>query len=208
MISMKWIGLTGGIACGKSTVAAMLRAKGLPVLDADAVAREVVGPGSSGLSKVLETFGQDLLLADGTLDRKALGRKIFADVMARETLEKILHPLIRARIASLRKQLAETGHLSAIYDVPLLFEKQMQAEFDEVIVVYCKPEQQIKRLMERSQLSEREARQRLAQQLPIAVKKAGAATLFDNSEDLPYLQKQVDEWFSKQKLGLIKRPTN
>ena len=134
---MQWIGLTGGIATGKSTAAEILRKLGYPVIDADAVSRQAVGPGTMGLQEVVRTFGQDVLLADGSLDRKKMATAVFDNPQLREKLEIILHPLIQAEVARQRQELEKNGHQLAIYDVPLLFEKNLDNQFDQIILVYA-----------------------------------------------------------------------
>lgn len=178
---MKWIGLTGGIATGKSTVAAVLRRLGIPVVDADEMAREVVAPGSPGLSEVKKRFGAEVITAEGALDRSRLGQLIFSDPKARADLEGILHPMIRQRVKILRQELAEQGHRLAFYDVPLLFEKNMEKQFDGIVVVSCSPEEQKSRLMKRSGLTAEEAELRISQQWPLKSKIAGATWVIDNS---------------------------
>jgi dephospho-CoA kinase len=159
------VALTGGIATGKSVVAGALREAGLPVIDADQVARDVVAPGTPGLSAVAARFGPAVLTADGALDRAALGAIVFADAAARRDLEALLHPRIRAVIdrffAALRP--GDAG----VAEIPLAYETGWGAGFDCVVVVACHPELQRARLRARDGLSDAEARRRLAAQWPI-----------------------------------------
>jgi dephospho-CoA kinase len=164
---MKWIGLTGGIATGKSTVAKMIRDLGLPVIDADSLAREVVLVGSPGLAAVVAAFGPGILKPDQSLDRSLLGQMIFKDAAKRERLEKILHPLIQEKKNKERRRLENEGAEIAFYDIPLLFEKNLAKDFDKTVLVYCSRDEQIQRLVERNQLSRGEAELRLQSQLPI-----------------------------------------
>ncbi len=184
---MKWIGLTGGIATGKSTVAKMIRDLGLPVIDADSLAREVVMPKSPGLAAVVEAFGPAILLPDQSLDRSKLGHIVFADPAQRERLEKILHPLIQERKNSERRRLENEGAEIAFYDVPLLFEKNLEKDFDKTVLVYCSRDEQIQRLVQRSQMSVAEAELRLQSQLPIDDKIKRADYVIFNREGLSEL---------------------
>lgn len=194
---MKWLGLTGGIASGKSEVTRILNQKGIPVVDADQVAREVVIPGSQGLSQVVKAFGPTILNPDGSLDRTKLGKLVFSNTSQLKQLETILHPLIQARVKKLRHQLEEKQVSVAFYDVPLLFEKSLQAQFDGVLVVWCQPAQQLKRLMLRDGLSESQAQSRLDLQLPIDQKKSRSDWVIDNSGSADLLPGKVSEILQK-----------
>jgi len=158
--------LTGGIATGKSYCLARLAALGVPTIDADKLARLVVAPGSPGLTAVVERFGSAILREDGTLDRAALARLIFADRVARADLEAIVHPDVYRRIRDWFAQLPLTT-AAAVADIPLLFETGHEYDFDAVIVAACSPEEQLRRLMTRDGLTEADARARLAAQFPI-----------------------------------------
>jgi dephospho-CoA kinase len=190
---MKWMGLTGGIASGKSTVSRLLQSRGLPVVDADDLARNVVALGSEGLAKVVERFGAQVLAPDQSLDRKKLGQIVFADRSLLVELENILHPLVRQQTLDQKARLQRQKHPLAFYDVPLLYEKAMQKDFDGVVVVSCPPEQQLRRLMARDNLSEVEARLRISHQLPLAEKVRSADFVIDNGGGLEELAKRVDE---------------
>ena len=161
------IALTGGIATGKSHVRALFEELGIPTIDSDHLAREAVAPGSAGLAAVVGRFGPDVLDATGALDRPKLARIVFADAEARRALEKIIHPEVRRATDAWFASLDPARHPYAIADVPLLYEVERDRDFDRAIVVACDPATQIRRLMERDQLSEMEARQRVAAQLPI-----------------------------------------
>lgn len=189
---MKWIGLTGGIATGKSSVAKIIRDLGLPVIDADSLAREVVLAGSPGLQAVVTAFGPEILRVDGSLDRSKLGRIIFSDPVQRDRLEKILHPLIQEKKNNERRRLENEGVELAFYDVPLLFEKKLQADFDKTVLVYCSRPEQIERLVQRDQLSEVEAEQRLSSQLPIDAKLKLADYVISNREGMNELRDNTE----------------
>ena len=165
--------LTGGIATGKSYCLSRFSALGVPVIDADLLAREAVAPGSPGLSAVAERFGVHLIQPDGTLDRPALGAIVFSDSIARTALEAIIHPEVRRRIREWFAQLPR-GIPLAIADIPLLFETGQEHDFDRVIVAVCEPGEQLRRLMARDQLSAEDARKRLAAQWPTEEKVARA----------------------------------
>jgi dephospho-CoA kinase len=167
------IALTGGIATGKSYCLERFAALEVATIDADLLAREAVAPGSSGLRAVAERFGAGVLAADGTLDRPALGRLVFADAKARAALEAITHPEIYRRIRDWYANLPAATPV-AIADIPLLYETGHHHDFDQVIVAACQPEEQLRRLMARDNLSDTEARARLAAQWPIAEKIARA----------------------------------
>ncbi len=169
------VGLTGGIATGKSYVTRRLEQAGVPTIDADRLAREAVAPGSAGLRAVAERFGDDMLTATGDLDRAGLAAVVFRDETARADLEAIIHPDVRRRIAEWLAQLAANGYRGpAVADIPLLFETGRTSDFDVVVVVACDPDRQRTRLIERDGLSPAAADLRLAAQWPIARKVAAA----------------------------------
>ena len=187
---MDVIGLTGGIASGKSTVAGMLRDLGATVIDADEASRAVVEPGTPGLEAVVEAFGPDVL--DGErLDRWKLGAIIFEDEAARRRLEVITHPLIRAWMAERQREAEERGEKRVVVDIPLLYENGLDRGLKAVIVVYAPAEVEMERLMARNGFSRTEAEQRLAAQLPIEEKKARATYVIDNSGSREETQEQV-----------------
>ena len=164
---MKWIGLTGGIATGKSTVAKIIRDLGLPVIDADHLAREVTKFGSKGLKKIVLKFGPSVLNDRGELDREKLGELIFNDDRKRLILEHIVHPLIQDLRITERRNLENQGCDLAFYDVPLLFEKKMENEFDATILVYSRVDEQRTRLKERNELTNEQIDARLKSQLSV-----------------------------------------
>ena len=185
------IALTGGIATGKSHVRARFAALGVPTIDSDTVAREVVQPGTPLLAAVIERFGPALLDASGALNRRALGTIVFADPSARHDLEAMLHPAIRAAIERWFDSLAAAVPF-AIADIPLLYEVERHGDFDAVVVAACTPDAQLARLMRRDGISEEEAQQRIAAQLPIADKIARADYVITTDGTVDETDRQVD----------------
>jgi dephospho-CoA kinase len=167
------VGLTGGIATGKSYVRSRFEALGVPTIDADILAREVIAPGTPGFDAVIREFGRDILDASGMLDRKRLGAVIFADPSRRRALEAIVHPAVRNAIDTWFAGLNQTIPF-AVADIPLLYETGRDKDFDVAIVTACEPEEQVRRVVRRDGFSETEARQRIAAQLPIGEKVARA----------------------------------
>ena len=163
------VALTGGIATGKSYCLRHFAELGVPVVDADRLARDAVAPGSPGLAAVIQHFGPDVVLADGTLDRAALGRIVFEDSRERAALEAIVHPEVYRRIREWFVNLPSAARV-AIADIPLVFETGHNHDFDAVIVAACRPEEQVRRVLARDGLSEHDANARLAAQWPIEEK--------------------------------------
>lgn len=196
------IGLTGGIACGKSTVAAMLVRRGALLVDADRIAREVVEPGAPVLIQVIDRFGADLLLEDGSLDRKKLGERVFGNPGALKDLEALLHPPIRTTMRE-RMQAYETQHPDklVVVDVPLLYESNLQAMYNQVMVVYVPRSVQMERLMKRDGLTEEQANKRLNSQMPIETKKELADIVIDNSGTMEETEQQIDKFWSERGLS-------
>jgi dephospho-CoA kinase len=188
---MKVLGLTGGIGSGKSMVASMFAQLGADVIDADQLARDVVEPGQPALDEIATAFGRDILLPDGHLDRGKLGRIIFADSVARGTLNAITHPRIRERMdAAIAERASRPGILIA--DIPLLYENERTGTVEAVIVVWVDHETQLRRLLERDGLTEEAARQRIAAQMPLDEKRARADAVIDNSGSRESTQRQVE----------------
>lgn len=185
------IGLTGGIACGKSTVSSALASYGVPVVDADQVARDVVAPGSEGAAAVRAEFGDAVMTADGAVDRKALGEIVFRDPARRAALNAILHPRIAAESARRLGALAEAGHGFAIYDAALLVENGAHRGMEGLIVVTATPAVQRARLIARNGGDAADADARIAAQLPLAQKVAAADWVVDNSGDMDALMQRV-----------------
>lgn len=190
---MLWIGLTGGLASGKTTVTEILRKKGIAVVCADQLARLAVANGSAGFQHVLSSFGADILDATGQLDRKKLGEKVFSDKTSLLRLESIVHPIVRQLGTSMREKYKSEGHKIAFYDVPLLFEKNMQSLFDKIVLVITTPENQLKRAVLRDALSENEIRNRLKNQMPMNEKIKQADFIIENNAGLPELELEVEK---------------
>lgn len=174
MAIMLRIALTGGIATGKSHVRAQFEALGVPTIDSDVLARQAVARGTAGLAAVVGRFGEGVLDASASLDRRKLGSIVFSDPQARRDLEAIVHPFVRAATDTWFARLEQRGHALALADIPLLYEVGRDRDVDAVIVVACDPATQLARVMRRDRLSEPEARQRLAAQMPLE-EKAGRA---------------------------------
>ncbi|MGF1509406.1 MAG: dephospho-CoA kinase [Myxococcota bacterium] len=190
------VGLTGGIASGKSTVASMLSDAGFFVLDADDLARRAVEPGSPGLDAIRRRFG-DVVREDGSLDREALGRIVFSDPEARNDLNRIVHPEVRRRARAAMEAAEARGEPVAIYDVPLLFEAGLEDEFDMVVVVYVPESVQRARLVTRDGRGDEDADRRIASQLPMAQKSARAHVVIDNAGPLEETRAQVNRLIAK-----------
>ncbi|MCI3277323.1 dephospho-CoA kinase [Streptomyces cylindrosporus] len=185
------VGLTGGIGAGKSEVSRLLVASGAVLIDADRIAREVVEPGTPGLAAVVEAFGEDVLAADGTLDRPKLGSIVFADPEKLAVLNSIVHPLVGARSRELEQAAAEDAVV--IHDVPLLAENGLAGLYDLVIVVDAAPETQLDRLVRLRGMTEADARARMAAQATREQRRAIADIVIDNDVPLEELERRVKE---------------
>jgi dephospho-CoA kinase len=174
------IGLTGGIASGKSTVSRILRELGAPVVDADALVHELQRPGTPVTQAIVEAFGPEILRPDGTLDRAALGRIVFADAARRKVLEAIVHPAVRARMDEEIRRYQQAGHPAVVLDVPLLIEGGTYRTVDRVWLVYVDGETQRRRLIDRDGLSPADAERRIAAQMSLEEKSAFADLVIDN----------------------------
>jgi dephospho-CoA kinase len=183
------VGLTGGVASGKSTVSAILAELGAVVIDADVLAREVVAPGSTGLAAVVAEFGTDVLDPDGGLDRPRLGAVVFADPERRRALEAIVHPLVRARAAEIEASAAEGSVV--VHDIPLLTETGQAPSFDAVVVVDVPVETQVERLVHIRGMSEDDARARIAAQATREERLAVATYVVDNTGTLEELRSRL-----------------
>jgi dephospho-CoA kinase len=189
------IGLTGGIGSGKSTVSALLAARGAVVIDADRIAREVVEPGTPGLAAVAEAFGPGVLTPDGSLDRPALAAIVFADPAAREKLDGIVHPLVRSRATELAAAAPEDAVV--VHDVPLLVETGQAGSYDLVLVVQADPDTRIDRLVRRG-LTEEDARARIAAQASDEQRRAVADVVLENDGTPDDLAEQVDRFWAER----------
>lgn len=185
-------GLTGGIASGKSTVAAMLRERGFPVLEADEISRALIEPGGAAFEEVLARFGREIVDADGKINRGRLGAMVFRDPGKLQNLNGILHPKVEEELLRRLVELEKSGAVAvAFVEAALIFEAGMDKRLDGVVVAWCLPEQQVARLMERG-ISEAEARQRMATQMPAQRKLALAAEKIDCSGSIEETRSQVD----------------
>ncbi len=189
----KIIGVTGGIASGKSSVSRWLISKGYPVIDADIAARKVVEPGMPALEEVIKVFGKSICLSDGTLDRKKLGSIVFSDSEKRQMLNEIVHPAVRKWMIEETKKALHQGADLVFLDIPLLYESNLTYMVESVILVYVKPEVQLKRVMERDHFSEEEALARIKAQIPIDDKKELADYIVDNNGPFCETEEQLNE---------------
>ncbi|MGD7060882.1 dephospho-CoA kinase [Bacillus altitudinis] len=192
------IGLTGGIASGKSTVSQMIKEKGIRVVDADIIAKEAVSKGSAALHQIVQTFGEEVLLPNGELNRQQLGAIIFSDEEKRKQLNAIVHPEVRKEMLKQRDEGVSNQETFVVLDIPLLFESKLEGLVDRIIVVYTTPELQLSRLMNRNDLSEEEALSRIHSQQPLEEKCQKADRVIENTKDLAFMRKQLEnilnEW--------------
>ena len=187
------IGLTGGIGSGKSTVSRLLEQRGAVIVDADAIAREVVASGTPGLAAVVEAFGDGVVASDGSLDRPALAAVVFADPEARKRLDAIVHPLVRARATEVAA--AAPADAVVVNDVPLLVETGQAGSYDLVLVVEADPATRVARLVQRG-LTAEDARARMVAQATDEQRRAVADVVLDNSGTLEELEAQVDRFWA------------
>jgi dephospho-CoA kinase len=185
------VGLTGGIASGKSTVSSILRELGAVVIDADLIAREVVAAGTPGLAAVVEAFGPEMLTPDGELDRPRMGALVFADEAQRRVLEAIVHPLVFERYAELEAAAPTDGIV--VHDIPLLVESGRAEEFDAVIVVDAPEELQVERMVRDRGWTEDDARARIAAQATREQRRAVATYLIENTGSREDLRRRVED---------------
>lgn len=189
------VGLTGGIAAGKTAVARRLVEHGAVLIDADAIARAVVEPGTPGLRELVEAFGPGILRTDGSLDRPSLGALVFANAHERDTLNSIVHPLVRAEAAKLRREAPEDAVV--VQDIPLLVETGQEADFDVVLVVAAPLEERVRRMVDDRGMAENDARARIAAQATDGQRAAVADAVIDNSGSLEALLHHVDEFWEE-----------
>lgn len=198
---MLWIGLTGGLGTGKSTAAQLLQARGFRVIDADQLAHAALNPNTPSYKDIVNHFGTSILNDDSSIDRKKLAQKVFDNQTELRFLESIVHPFVQKQVSSLRKRAKDDGCNAVFYDVPLLYEKNMQSQFDQVWVVSASLEKQLERLKLRNQWSEDEIKKRLANQLHLNEKIKMANVVLKNDSDKQSLAHQIDE--ELKKLALI-----
>ncbi|NLM66213.1 MAG: dephospho-CoA kinase [Enterococcus sp.] len=191
------LGLTGGIASGKSTVLQFFKEYHFPIVDGDQIAREIVRVGQPALAALVAHFGQEILLENKELDRKKLGALIFADATKRKELDALLNPFLRKAIYQEVEEKKKQAALTVV-DLPLLYEGHYETLMDQVAVVYLPKESQMQRLMQRDNLSKEAAEQRIASQMSIEEKKERADILFDNRGSLAETKQQVTTWLKGQ----------
>ncbi|WHY37549.1 dephospho-CoA kinase [Bacillus velezensis] len=190
------IGLTGGIASGKSTVARMLIDKKITVIDADAIAKQAVETGMPAYGQIVEAFGKDILLENGDIDRKKLGSIVFTDEQKRLKLNQIVHPAVRAEMLKQRDEAVARKEQFVVLDIPLLYESGLDYLVGKVLVVTVPADIQLKRLIERNSLTEEEAMSRITSQMPLTDKTKKADAVIDNSGSLEYTKHQLEEVLS------------
>ena len=190
---MKAIAITGSIATGKSTVSKYLIQQGYPVIDTDIISRVVVEKGTVGLERLKENFGEDIIQADGTLNRKALGNIVFNDEASKEKLNQILHPLISKESKERMAAYKEEGHSLIFVDIPLYYEVDIDIPTDAVWLVYVSADIQLERLMKRNQIGEEDARQLISNQISIEDKAKWSEIVIDNSNTPEETHKQIDQ---------------
>ena len=190
---MFWVGLTGGIASGKSTVAKILETLGIAVVGADQLAHDAIAKGSAGAAEVRAAFGDEVFAEDGSVDRAKLGKVVFADKShaLRHQLEAIIHPQVRKQSEGARTKFEARGDLMAVYEIPLLFEKKLEDHFDLIVTVAVSPQIQIDRLIARSGLNHQDAQDRIASQLSQDLKVHASDFVIWNDGDHRELEKQT-----------------
>ncbi|AKG04154.1 dephospho-CoA kinase [Salimicrobium jeotgali] len=198
------IGLTGSIATGKSTVSRMFAEWDIPVIDADKLSREVVEPGEAAYEKIVDFFGDEVLLHTGEIDRPALGKIIFGDEEKRKRLNAIVHPEVRKRMIEKREYYKERGENAVVLDIPLLYESGLTDYVNRTMVVFVDEEIQLQRLMDRDGSAREDANERIASQISIKEKARMADAVIDNNgsveETKIQVRKQLEEW------GVLKNP--
>jgi dephospho-CoA kinase len=194
------VGLTGGIASGKSTIADMLKKEGAYIIDIDMISRDVVKPGKPAWRAVVHIFGKEVLNGDQTLNRKKVGDIVFSDAEKRKKLEEIIHPKITAeKLMKINEIAKKDNHAVVIIDIPLLIETDKQDTVDKVVLVYTSPQGHIERLVKRDGLTLEDAHKRLASQMLIESKKKYAHYIINNEEPLEQIEKKVKEIFRELK---------
>ncbi|MCC2928143.1 dephospho-CoA kinase [Bacillus sp. LBG-1-113] len=190
------IGLTGGIASGKSTVANMLIDKGITVIDADIIAKQAVEKGMPAYLQIIDEFGEDILLENGDIDRRKLGALVFTNEQKRLALNSIVHPAVREEMLKRRDESIANQETFVVLDIPLLFESKLESLVDKIIVVSVTKELQLERLIKRNQLTEEEALSRIRSQMPLEEKVSRADNVIDNSGTLEETKQQLEEILS------------
>ncbi|MBM6617502.1 dephospho-CoA kinase [Bacillus suaedaesalsae] len=193
------IGLTGGIASGKSTVSSMLRELEFPIIDADVIAREVVEVGEEAYHSIVDAFGDEIIRQDGSIDRAKLGAIVFNSEEMRKTLNSIVHPAVRKRMIELKETYLSENN-AVVLDIPLLFESQLTYMVDKTLLVYVDPDTQLQRLMNRNQLSKEEALARIHSQLPLADKINRSDEVINNNGTIKETKEQLLQVLTKWEL--------
>ncbi|MCB9025067.1 MAG: dephospho-CoA kinase [Bdellovibrionaceae bacterium] len=189
---MLWIGLTGGMGTGKSTVASILRELGYPVIDADAFSHKSLERSSECYNHVVKLFGDQILDAKGDIDRKKLGEIVFSNKRDLTKLENIIHPYVQKKADETRREYESSGHKIAFYDVPLLFEKELQNKFDKTVLVYAPNDLQVQRIVHRDNMNIEEIQKRIAAQISIEDKKEMADVVINNLGSIAELKKEIN----------------
>jgi dephospho-CoA kinase len=192
-VAMLVVGLTGNIGSGKSTVARLLEVRGVPVIDADVLARDAVAPGSPALATIIARFGASVRAADGSLDRAALRKIVFANAADRAALDAIVHPVVKARRDALLERQRESGAAVVVCDIPLLFETGIEREFDVIILVDAPRDVRLTRIEHDRALSRDEALAMIDAQLPAEGKRARSSYVIDNDDTLETLRTRVED---------------
>jgi dephospho-CoA kinase len=192
-VAMLVVGLTGNIGSGKSTVARLLEVRGVPVIDADVLARDAVAPGSPALAAIIARFGASVRAADGSLDRAALRKIVFANAADRAALDAIVHPVVKARRDALLERQRESGAAVVVCDIPLLFETGIEREFDVIILVDAPRDVRLTRIEHDRALSRDEALAMIDAQLPAEGKRARSSYVIDNDDTLETLRTRVED---------------
>lgn len=187
------IGLTGGIATGKSTVSNYLKELAYPLVDADLIARQLVEPGQEGLERLVVRFGREILDESGALNRQVFGQRLFGDAQLRQEVDQLLHPLIYEALEAESQRLAQAGAKLAFFDIPLLYETGYDQKMDQVWVVYLPYDLQVERLMARNSWSQAQAEVAIASQASIEAKRQRADLVIDNQGSLAVTFAQVDQ---------------
>lgn len=191
------IGLTGGIASGKSTVTKMIRELGIPVIDADQIARDVVKVGEEAYKQIIQTFGQNILQENGEIDRAKLGAIVFHNEQERKKLNAIVHPAVRQRMLAEKEAYVQKGAKTVVLDIPLLFESELTHLIDKIIVVYVDDDVQLERLMKRNGFSKEEALARIRAQMPLREKVKKADAVIDNNGTIEETKQQLLQIFKR-----------
>ena len=205
----KVLGLTGGIASGKTTVSNYFKSFGIDVIDADKVAHEIMRAGQPVVKEIAAIFGEDIILENGEIDRKRLGKIVFESDAEREKLDMLVQSRIRQKIEEKRNDLLAKNKELIVLDIPLLYERNYNDFVDEVMVVYVDESVQKERLMNRDmELSEKDALNRIASQMPLVEKAKKADTVINNNETIEKTRHQIDQWLEDKGFSTLKKEKN